>query len=554
MISQHRTARRTTTGALVLAVATLGTGVLLAPGAGTASSHREAPLVAADPAVDSTDAYAFTSPDKPATVTLIHNVKPFQLPAGGPGFDPFPNQDDVRYNINVDANGDAKPDLTYRFSFTGGFKDTSTFLYNTGAVNSLEDPTLNFTQAYKVELVKPGGTTVLVEGAKAAPANVGKTSMPDYGKLRDEALATGKAKDGTLTFAGPADDPFFLDLRVFDLLYGGDLSEVGNSVLDGLNVSTLAVQVPKNVLAAAAGGDKSGVIGVWGTTERRSITVLPNGTRKPAGDFVQVSRIGNPLVNEVVSSVALKDAFNSLPPEKDATVKGLVDRVSDPEVPKLIEKIYKIPAPAAPRKDIVSVFLTGVKGLNQPAKVTPAEMIRLNMGTALSPTPNRLGVLAGDKGGFPNGRRLADDVVDIELQTLEGALQADGTVKLVDALAAGDAVDGNDLEFLTEFPYVALPHAGSNLGTGGTGGAKGTGTSGGTEGNSNTGRAGAESSSPSPGGETTGNVDADNASSDSDSGLSTGAWVFIAILVGLIGIAAGRLLGRGSSNDSSSAV
>ena len=529
------------------ALAAAAAGAVLVPGSGQASSHREAPLTASDPDVDSTDAYAFTSPDKPATVTLIHNVKPFQLPAGGPGFDPFPNQDDVRYNINVDTNGDAKADLTYRFSFTGGHKDKNTFLYNTGAVNSLNDPTLNFTQAYKVELVKPGGTTVLVQGAKAAPANVGKTSMPDYGKLRDEALKTGIAKDGTATFAGPADDPFFLDLRVFDLLYGGDLSETGNSVLDGLNVSTLAVQVPKSVLAAAAGGDKSGVIGVWGTTERRSITVLPNGTRKPAGDFVQVSRIGNPLVNEVVSSVALKDAFNSLPPEKDATVKGLVDRVNDPEVPKLLEKIYKLPAPKAPRADIFSVFLTGVKGLNQPAKVTPAEMIRLNMGTALSPTPNRLGVLAGDKGGFPNGRRLADDVVDIELQTLAGALQADGTVKLVDALATGDKVDGNDLEFLDAFPYVALPHAGSNLGTGGTGGAKGTGTSGGDSGTSASTAPGASSGSGD--GATT-----DNASSDSDSGLSSGAWVFIALLVGAVGIGAGLLLGRGRSASTGSAV
>ena len=536
----HPRHRKALTGALVVTLGAVGAGLLLAPSLGQASSHREAPITASDPDIDSTDAYAFVSPDKPATVTLIQNVKPFQLPSGGPNFDPFPNQDDVRYNINVDTNGDAKPDLTYRFTFTGGFKDKSTFLYNTGPVASLEDPTLNFTQAYKVELVKPGGTTVLVQGAKVAPANVGKASMPDYGKLRDEALKSGVAKDGTATFAGPADDPFFLDIRVFDLLYGGDLSETGNSSLDGLNVSTLAVQVPKTVLAAAAGADKSGVIGVWGTTERRSMSVMPNGTRKSTGDFVQVSRIGNPLVNEVVSSVALKDAFNSLPPEKDASVKGLVDRVNAPEVPQLIEKIYKIPAPATPRKDIFSVFLTGVKGLNQPDKVTPAEMIRLNTGTPLTPEPNRLGVLAGDKSGFPNGRRLSDDVVDIELQTLEGALQPDGSVKLVEALAAGDKVDVNDLKFLDAFPYVALPHAGSNPDTGGTGDADNAGTASSSGASSSAAASGEPQSSPAADG--TADLNADKASSES--GLDTGVWVVIALIAAGAGLAGGYALSR----------
>ena len=465
---RRRHLRGVTSRAVIAGLAVSAAGMALAPGVSHASSHREAPLTAADPDIDNTDTYAFNSPDKPNTVTLIANVKPFQLPAGGPIFDPFPKKDDVRYNINVDTNGDAKPDLTYRFTFTGGYKDKSTFLYNTGPVHNLSDASLNYLQHYRLDLVRPTGTTTLVANGVVPPDDVGKASMPDYASLRQQALKTGAGTDGTASFAGVADDPFFIDLRVFDLLYGGNMSETANPSLSGLNVSSLAVQVPKSVLKSAAGKDTSGVIGVYATTERKTVTINSDGSRSGTGNWVQVSRLGNPLVNEVVSSVALKDAFNNLPPAKDASTQGLIDRVNVPEVPKRIQKIYGLPAPATPRKDLFSVFLTGVKGLNQPSNVTPAEMLRLNTNTPVTANPNRLGVLAGDKGGFPNGRRLTDDVVDIELQTLEGALQPDGSVKLVQALAAGDKVNNNDVPFGSSFPYVALPHAGSNLGTGGT--------------------------------------------------------------------------------------
>ncbi len=465
--------RRGIAGVTAVGLAVSGAALLLAPSTSLASSHREAPIIAGDPTADGTDVYAFVSPDKSDSVTIIANFDPFQLPAGGPNFNPFGDQDDVRYSIKIDTNGDATPDLEYRFSFSGGFKDKNTFLYNTGPVNSLKDPTLNFQQTYRVDLIDDKGQgSPIVDAAIAAPANVGAASMPDYAKLRQEALASGTNENGTRTFAGPADDPFFLDLRVFDLLYGADLSESGNPTLTGLNVSSIAIQVPKKILLATAGADKSGVIGVHATSERRSmIAVNGDGTRTGSGGYVQVSRLGAPLVNEVVSSVALKDAFNALPPDKDATVKALVDRVKDPEVPKLLEKIYKLPAPAAPRDDLVSIFLTGVKGLNQPTKVVPSEQLRLNINTPISAPANRLGVLGSDKGGFPNGRRLTDDVVDIELQTLAGALQPDGSVKIVDALAKGDGVDANDVDFESTFPYVALPHAGSTTGPGSLGGA-----------------------------------------------------------------------------------
>lgn len=473
MPSSRSSGRRRRTAAAVAASATVlvGTSAML-PDVASASSHREAPITAGDPQIDGTDTYAFNSPDDPDSVTLIANFDPFQLPAGGPNFNPFSN--DVRYNIKINTTGDAKAQLTYRFTFSGGFQDKNTFLYNTGPVNSIDDATLNFKQSYKVELLDATGAvkSTIVENGRVAPSNVGMASMPNYATLRDQALATGNGADGTRTFAGAADDPFFIDLRVFDLFFGANLKESGNPTLSGLNVTSIAVQVPKSVLAAAAGTDTSKVIGVYATSERRSaLAINPDGTRTPTGDYVQVSRVGNPLVNETVSSVALKDAFNALAPEKDATVQGLVDRVTMPEVPKRIQSIYGIPAPAEPRNDLKTIFLTGVKGLNQPTNPTPAELLRLNTSTPVTAQPNRLGVLAGDTGGFPNGRRLTDDVVDIEVQTLEGAFNTpDGKPKVVQALAAGDRVNGNDLSFGKSFPYLALPHAGSTPGNGSLGG------------------------------------------------------------------------------------
>ncbi len=440
--------------ALVAAAATSFTAsaLLLAPVAGTASSHREAPAIAADPLADSTDTYAFVSPDKPDTVTLIANWLPFQEPGGGPNFYYF--DPEARYYINIDNNGDAVPDIRYRWKFSSDYKTTETFLYNTGPVNSLDDDTLNFTQTYKLDEIRGGETTTLVNNAKVGPSYVGDASMPNYAALRDEAL-TG-LDGGGLSFAGQADDPFFLDIRIFDLLYGGDLSETGDDTLDGFNVQSVALQVPIGDVTR----DNDPVIGVWNTTERRSTKIMnADGSQETEGDFVQVSRLGNPLVNEVVIPIALKDAFNALAPENDASVEAAVDRVNDPEVPKLIASIYDIPAPETPRDDLFAVFLTGVEGLNKPqGEVQPAEMLRLN--TSIEPTsePNRLGVLAKDNAGFPNGRRLTDDVVDIELQALEGAVR---TGELVEALAAGDGVDVNDKEFGDSFPYLALPHSGS---------------------------------------------------------------------------------------------
>ena len=469
MTRPSKNARRTRVLAGVATLATLAGGsALLAPGTGSASSHREAPLTAANPLADNTDTYAFVSPDKPDTTTLIANWIPFQEPAGGPNFYPF-GTNGYRYNIKVDTDGDAIANVTYSWVFRDVDKRTGkTFLYNNGPVDSLDDPNLLFKQTYTLsKITMPENIrTVLIKDAPVAPSRVGDASMPNYGALRDEAVVKGPA--GIRSFAGQADDPFFLDLRIFDLLYGTDLSETGNDTLTRYNVNSVAIQVPTSELTKD--GDGSGIVGVWSTTDQQTMT-LSKGAATPTGDYVQVSRLGSPLVNEVVLPIGLKDAFNSLNPNQDRKVPAAVERVLDPEVPKLIEAIYGIPAPKAPREDLFAAFLTGIEGLNQPPKVTPAEMLRLNTGIKPSADPNRLGALAGDTAGFPNGRRLADDVVDIEIQALEGALR---TGKIVKPLAAGDKVNANDKEFGKAFPYLALPTSGSSTQPRGSSGGSGT--------------------------------------------------------------------------------
>jgi hypothetical protein len=529
------------TAAAAVGLVVAGSLYGLGPGSAAASSHREAPLVAADPAIDNTDFFAFVSPDKSDTVTFVSNWIPFQEPNGGPNFFPFAT--DASYLVNVDNDGDAVPDLRFRWTFKNIDRRTNnTFLYNDGQVTSLDDKNLLFRQVYTLERwTESDRWKTLVKDAPVAPSRVGQASMPDYKKLRDQASISLNAD--MKSFAGQADDPFFADLRVFDLLYGANLSEVGQDTLAGYNVNTIALQVPRKYLALKGDEARNPIIGAWATAERDRVRVNgfdgnnradasnnansnannsnanannananastnsdrgwraggkdnnnPNryddsgryqdknrGRNKDAdgyranrdNDQVQVSRLGNPLVNEVVLPAGLKDAFNSLSPDKDAKIKEVVDRVLYPEIPKLVQGIYKIQAPPGPRQDLAEIFLTGIttkaggpikadlnSQLNNvdvnPNRFVASEQLRLNMSVGPNKSPNRLGVLAKDLQGFPNGRRLTDDVIDIALQAMEGAAQS-GT--LVEALAAGDKVDANDRGFEHAFPYVALPNA-----------------------------------------------------------------------------------------------
>ena len=427
----------------------------LAPPTSTASSHREAPLTAADPQIDNTDVYAFVSPDDPSTVTLISNFIPFEEPAGGPNFYPFGKG--VRYEINIDNNHDAKADVTYRWVFTNHYRSGNTFLYNTGQVTSLTDENLNFYQTYDLFRKVPGQAAQrIINDAIAVPSRAGDASMPDYAGLRNEGIVSAGA--GRRAFAGQADDPFFLDLRVFNLLYGADLSEVGDDTLAGFNTNTLAIQVPKTDIAKGGNATTNPIVGIWSTAWRRSVRVTtPSGKQSSKGAWVQVSRLGNPLVNEVVIPAKDKDKWNGSAPANDGQ---FLSYVTDPEVPKLLEAIYGLDAPATPRNDLVAVFLTGVEGLNMPAGVTPSEQLRLNMSIApceqgSCATHSRLAVIAGDTAGFPNGRRLGDDVLDIAVQVVAGELVGSPN-------DLGDGVDTNDVEFTDTFPYVGLPHSGSD--------------------------------------------------------------------------------------------
>ena len=437
------TRRRTAVACVGSGAVLLASGLIGLGGQGVqASSHREAPLIAGQPQYDTTDVYAFRSPERPGTVTMIANWIPFEEPAGGPNFYPFAT--DARYEIRVDNDGDARADITFRWTFKDRYRTQDTFLYNTGQVTGMRDPDLNFRQTYTLEKVVDRKATTIIRNARVAPSYVGDASMPNYQKLRDQSLAwTGAENTTGRSFAGQAEDPFFLDLRVFDLLYGGDLSEVGDDTLAGFNVNSVALQLNRRQLAADRDVAGNPVIGLWSTTSKRGAD----------GTYHQVSRLGMPLVNEVVIPIKDKDVFNASRPADDGQ---FLDYVTDPEVPRLIEAIYGDEAPDTPRNDLVSVFLTGVDGLNQPDDVVPSEQLRLNMTTPVSDDPNRLGVIGGDNQGYPNGRRLADDVIDITLQVAEGELVGEPN-------DYGDGVNTNDTGFADSFPYVALPASGSDV-------------------------------------------------------------------------------------------
>ncbi len=436
-----------------------------------ASSHREAPGTAKDQYIDNTDTYVFRSPDAPDTVTLIANFIPFEASQAGPNFYKF--DDDAVYEIHIDNDGDAKENITYQFRFRTEVRNQNTFLYNTGQVTSLDDADLNIRQFYTVTRIdglrRTGAGTQIGGEFQLAPYNIGPRSTPNYETLAVSAIGTLPSGEGKV-FAGERDDPFFVDLgSVFDLLALRPIQNLhliptpgattGVDGLKGYNVQSLALQVP---ISRVAGN--GGIIGVWATASRPRVTVRSaSGRSQSLSGLVQVSRLGMPLVNEAVLSLAFKDAFNGLEPAGDAplytTNETFRNRILDPELGKLIPLLYPgVTVPPAPRNDVMAVFLTGVDGLNKPANVVPAEMIRLNTTTAVTASPNRLGVVGGDTQGFPNGRRLTDDVVDIELQVVAGVLVPAFNKTPNNAL--GDGVNANDKTFKANFPYLASPTSG----------------------------------------------------------------------------------------------
>lgn len=459
--------RRTLSTVLVLAVAMAMPAM--------ASSHREAPGTMGDPTIDTTDLYAFR--DSLDTVTIIVNHIPGQEPAGGPNFYSF--ADDAVYNIHVDNNGDAVPDITWQFDFNTEIVDDTTFLYNNGPVTSLQDENLNIRQYYTVTRLGGDGATSVGDSFQVAPYDVGPKSTPDYDSLAEMAVYT--MESGMQVFAGPRDDPFFVDLgSIFDLLTLRPVQNLhqvppvldpanGVDTLAGFNVHTIAIRVPITMLSndgqmPSSPSAGNAIIGVWATTDRARVSVRTNSARRLINfsGTTQVSRLGNPLVNEVVMSLKFKDIFNGSSPSGDAALftsnQEFADRVLDPEVAKLYTALYGLEVPEAPRMDLQQVFLTGVPGLNMPEGVQPAEVLRLNMAIIDGEANSNLGVIGGDVKGFPNGRRLGDDVVDIALRVVAGVLVDGFNVAPNNALT--DGVDSNDLPFMTEFPFVAPPHSG----------------------------------------------------------------------------------------------
>ncbi|MGH2561303.1 MAG: DUF4331 domain-containing protein [Thermomicrobiales bacterium] len=426
-----------------------------------ASSHREAPQISTDPTADNTDLYAFVSPDRPETVTIISAVYPGQDPAGGPNFYRF--GDDVLYDIKIDNDGDAVEDITYRFDFESQIQTPNTFLYNTGPIESLDDADWNIRQGYSITRITDAGEETLPFEGVAPPVNIGPKSTPNYESLARQAIGE---IDGMRVFAGQRDDPFWVDLGgVFDLLTIRQLpGNAGGGIddLKGLNVLAIAIQVPIADLTSTGavpdGAETAdAVIGVWSTTNRFSTTVInADGSRTTVGDLVQVSRLGMPLVNEVVVPLGAKDRFNASQPKDDAQ---FLAGVTDPELPKLLNLLYGIEVPTGEREDLVQVFLTGVPGLNQPANVVPSEMLRLNVAIPPAAQENPLGVIGGDLAGFPNGRRLGDEVVDVALRVVAGVLVGD-EFNVSPNNALGDGIDANDKPFGDEFPYVVRPHGG----------------------------------------------------------------------------------------------
>ncbi len=442
------------------------------------SSHREAPEISKDPVADSTDLYAFVSPDNVETVTIIANYIPLEDPAGGPNF--FRFGDDVLYSIHVDNNGDALAEIVYQFRFTTTLQNPNTFLYNTGPISSLTDKNWNMRQTYSVTKVVKGQSTVLATGLPCPPCNIGPRSTPNYAALAQAAVRS--LPSGEMVFAGQRADGFYVDLgSIFDL---GDLrpfqnlhlvpTPAGNGVnsLQGFNVHSIAIQIPKNKLSPDGlvprdRDNSKSVIGVWTSAGRQKVAVQGGAT---AGPFMQVSRLGNPLVNEVIIPLGLKDQWNATTPDADVQY---ADSYLHPELAGLLPVLYPNVFPnlkglTAARADLAAILLTGIPsgiipGFQNFTGKTQADMLRLNLAIPPASSPNILGVLGGDVAGFPNGRRVQDDVVSIELRAVAGV-----TYPLIDksftpdgaASKVTDGLTGSDQSFLSGFPYLGVPSDG----------------------------------------------------------------------------------------------
>lgn len=481
-------------------VASTLVGLVSLPAA--ASSHREAPFITRMPKVDATDLYMFRSTEagRSGFVTLVANYVPLQDPYGGPNY--FQMDPDALYEIHIDNNGDGKEDITYQFRFnnenrdtqlTVGGKKVSIPLVINGAsdINTVASPALNVRETYTISVINgdrraAAGSRQLVANAAGGTTfdkpvdNIGNKSIKDYPAYANQHIYNvnipGCSTQGRV-FVGQRKDPFVVNLgETFDLInikapataFDPNAEKAEKDDLADKNVTAISMEVP---IACLTNGTEP-VIGAWTTAsvrQGRLINPSPKGgaASKEGGAWAQVSRLGMPLVNEVVIGLKDKDQFNASKPSGDGQ---FIDYVTNPTFPALVEILYGSAGAKAPtnfpRNDLVTAFLTGVPGINKPANVVASEMLRLNTTTPVSATQNRLGVIGGDNAGFPNGRRLGDDVVDITLRVAMGRLCKLNIGCTPDQAAAGslDFTDGAYVDstfFDAGFPYMKAPIPGS---------------------------------------------------------------------------------------------
>ena len=391
------------------------------------------------------------------------------------------------YEIHIDNDGDADADITYQFQFRTELRNLDTFLYNTGPISSLDDTNWNKRQFYSVTRIQEHGkAALLAEGLASPPCNIGPFSTPNYAALAQAAVH--RVPTGETVFAGQRAEGFYvdlgsvfdlLDLRPFQNLHVNPLPAAGGvNGTNRLNIHTIALQLPKNILTSDGSyptdpNDQRSVIGVYASASRRKATILNgNADIKEVGPWVQVSRLGSPLFNEVMIPLPKKDFWNSQTPKNDSQFLSFVQHQ---EVPLRLTMLYpgvfsNLAAYTKPRADMVAIFLTGIPpgiipGFQNFTGNTLADLLRLNIAIPPASAPNAFGILGGDLAGFPNGRRVFDDVFTIELRALAGV-----TIPLVDpsftpdasASKVTDGLDASDIDspFLATFPYLGTPYDG----------------------------------------------------------------------------------------------
>ena len=471
---------------LCAALPTILTAFVASQTPALAASHREAPITALDQKADITDWYTFVSPENPDKVIMILNVDPFLEPSNGPNY--FPFDPGILYEMKVDNNRDGVEDITFQFRFQTEIQSPGIFTGFVGnlagipPITALSGPGsegLNLRQTYTVTMVTGNKRVDLTNGQTlyAVPTNVGSRTMPYYSVLRGQGIYT--LSNGARVFAGTVADPFFIDLgAAFDSLHfrqaagGGVLSAAVDSddhnnyapnALAGFNVNSIVIEVPITMLTSDgrfhAAGDKQAVIGTYGTTSRRRIRVLQGdgSEENGVGRWAQVQRMGNPLINELIIGTGAKDRFSMDDPENDSQ---FANYFLNPLLAQIFSSIG-IPVPPAPRKDLLPLvqYMAPIcPGCTASDAGPVADLLRLN--TGIPPTPadmvRRLGFVAGDMAGFPNGRRPVDDVVDIAARAVGGIL--------VDATKYGTRIgDGVNVAASPQpavFPFVAPAYSG----------------------------------------------------------------------------------------------